>query len=167
MAYLTLAQLVDLPGSQELAQVASDKHGDLVDPALIELTLLGGDRSAWSADEIASADRALGRIEGVVAEAATLIDGYLGKRYSLPLATPPGILATWARAIVRYKLHGDRISTEDKDPIARDYRDALKFLAQISEGKFSLGIEDPITHGAGASEVLMVTGAKLFGRGFM
>lgn len=31
MAYVTLAQLVNLPGSLELSQVASDKHGHLVE----------------------------------------------------------------------------------------------------------------------------------------
>lgn len=167
MAYVTLAQLVDLPGSLELSQVASDKHGHLVEAELLELTLLDGDRSAWPADETATADRARGRIETAVAEADALIDGYLGKRYPLPLSSPPGILATWARAIARYKLHGDRISGEDKDPIARDYRDALRFLAQIAEGKFSLGLEDPVAQGPSLGEVRIESGAKVFGREYL
>lgn len=165
--YVTLLQLSEMPGALELAQVASDKHGALVAAALLELTLLDGDRSAYTADEIAAADRAKERIVQASTEADALIDGYLGKRYTLPLASPPGILTTWARAIVRYKLHGDRLSTEGNDPIVRDYRDALKFLEQIASGKFSLGIEDPSSQGNGLGEVRIDPGKKVFGREFL
>lgn len=165
--YVTLLQLSEMPGALELAQVASDKHGALVDAALMELTLLDGDRSGYSADDIAAADDARERIEQASAEADALIDGYLGKRYTLPLANAPGILTTWARAIVRYKLHGDRLSTEGNDPIVRDYKDALKFLEQIAAGKFSLGIEDPSSQGNGLGEVRIDPGKKVFGREFL
>lgn len=162
--YLTLPQLVEMPGVLELAQVASDKHGALVDPALLELTLLDGDRSAYDAGEIADADKARQRIEQAMTEADWLIDGYLGKRYTLPLPSPPGILTTWSRHIVRYKLHGERLSTEGNDPIVRDYKDAIKFLEQVAAGKFSLGIEDPTSQGTGEGEVRIDPGVKVFGR---
>ncbi len=161
--YVTLLQLSEMPGALELAQVASDKHGTLVDAALMELTLLDGDRSGY----IAAADDARERIEQAMVEADWLIDGYLGKRYTLPLSNAPGILTTWARAIVRYKLHGDRLSTEGNDPIVRDYKDALKFLEQIAAGKFSLGIEDPSSQGNGLGEVRIDPGKKVFGREFL
>lgn len=167
MPYVTLQQLSEMPGALELAQVASDKHGALVDAVLLELTLLAGDRSAYPADEIAAADRAKARIEQAIAEADALVDGYLGRRYTLPLASAPGILTTWARAIVRYKLHGDRISGETTDPIVRDYRDALKFLEQIAAGKFSLGIDDPQSQGAANGDVRFDTGKKVFGREYL
>ena len=167
MPYVTLPQLSEMPGALELAQVASDKHGALVNAALLELTLLDGDRSGYDPDDVAAADRARERIEQASTEADALIDGYLGKRYTLPLPSPPGILTTWARAIVRYKLHGDRLSTETNDPIVRDYRDALKFLEQIAAGKFSLGIEDPTSQGSGLGEVRIDPGKKVFGREFL
>ncbi|HZF97877.1 MAG TPA: DUF1320 domain-containing protein [Pseudoxanthomonas sp.] len=167
MLYVTLLQLSEMPGALELAQVASDKHGALVNAVLLELTLLGGNRSTYTAIEIAAADSAKARIVQAITEADALINGYLGKRYTLPLASPPGILTTWARAIVRYKLHGDRLSTETSDPIVRDYRDALKFLEQIAAGKFSLGIEDPTAQGSGLGEVRIDPGKKVFGREFL
>lgn len=167
MPYVTLAQLADIPGAVELAQVASDPDGALVDPTLLALTLLDADRSSYSADAIAAADRARTRIEGVIGEADALIDGYLAKRYTLPLASPPGLLSIWSRAIARYKLHGGRISDEKSDPVARDYRDALRFLEQIAAGKFSLGIADPETTAAALGDVRIDTGAKVFGREFL
>ncbi len=141
--YVTLPQLSDLPGALELSQVASDRHGALVDPALLDLSLTGGDRSAYPADEIEHADRAIERITNAVIETGGLMDGYLGARYTLPLTKPHPLLVTWARAITRYKLNGDRVSREGTDPVVRDYKDAIRFLEQVASGRFSLGIDDP------------------------
>lgn len=169
MRYVTLLQLAEIPGALELAQVASDRHAGIVDAALMELTLTDGDRTGYPPEDVAAADQARARIEQAVMEASALIDGYLGKRYKLPLpvAKVPGILTTWARAIARYKLHQDRISDERSDPIARDYRDALKFLMQVAEGKFSLGIDDPEAQGPGPGEVRIDPGTKVFGRDYL
>lgn len=160
--YVTLEQLSEIPGALELAQVASDAHGALVDAELLELSLLGADRSFYDPEDVAAADRAVERIEEAVREADGLIDGYLGARYTLPLANPPGMLSIWSRAIARYKLHGDRISGEGTDPIVRDYKDAIRFLEQVAAGKFSLGAEDP--SGAGVGSVCMVPGRRDWGR---
>lgn len=167
MPYVTLLKLAEIPGALELAQVASDQHAGIVDAVLMELTLIEGDRSGYDADAIAAADQAKARIEEAIGEADALIDGYLGKRYALPLASTPGILATWSRAIVRYKLHKDRITDERSDPIARDYRDALRFLEQVAAGKFSLGLDDPTTGASADGEVQFDSGHKVFGRRYL
>lgn len=164
MPYITLAQLAEVPGALELAQVASDKHQHPVAAELMELTLRGEDRAAFPPEEVAHADAAAARITEVIAEADAVIDGFLGKRYQLPLVAVPGLLSTWSRRIVRYQLHSDRISDERTDPIARDYRDTLKLLAQVGKGEFSLGIEDPTTGAAAPGEVQIDTGHKVFGR---
>lgn len=167
MAYLTLPQLAEIPGALELAQVASSAHGTVVAAALMEATLRGTSRSAWTAEQIADADLAKARIEQAIAEAGDVVDGYLARRYSLPLATTPGLLVTWARAITRYKLHQHRLGTDSVDPVVRDYRDAIKFLEQVAAGKFSLGVDDPNAGAAQASEVQFETGSKAFGREFL
>jgi phage gp36-like protein len=164
MHYLTLLQLADLPGALELAQVASDKSAQEIDAALMQLSLTGGDRSSYSSGDIAAADAAIARIEQAGSEADAIIDGYIGRRYTLPLTSVPSILATWARAITRYKLHGDRISSEGTDPIVRDYKDAVKFLALVAAGQFSLGLEDPEAQGSGTGGVHIDVGQKVFGR---
>lgn len=167
MRYVTLLQLAEMPGALELAQVATAKFAPLIDAELMELTLRDEDRTAFTPEEIAAADDAARRIEQASSESDALIDGYIGKRYKLPLASIPGILITWARAITRYKLHGDRISDANTDPIARDYRDAIRFLTLVSEGKFSLGIEDPSAQGSGPGEVQFNPGHKVFGRDYL
>jgi len=154
MSYVTHAQLADVPGARELSQVATKEHTAAVDYDLMEATLRGTDRSAWTAEEIAIADDALARIDGEVVNADAMIDGYLNQRGYLPLidkfGAVPGIVSTWSRAITRYLLHKDRIAADATDPIVRDYRDALKFLQQTADGKFSLGAGDTsVTGGTG------------------
>ena len=167
MQYVTLPQLAEIPGALELAQVATDQHAAaVVDATLMELTLRAGDRSGWEPEDVAAADRAADRITQVIEEASSIIDGYLARRYVLPLAATPGILVTWARAIVRYKLHSDRITDDRTDPVARDYRDAIRFLELVAAGKFSLGLEDP-TAGAASSEIQINPGSKVVGREHM
>ena len=165
MAYVTLPQLAEIPGALELAQVATDRHAAaVVDAELMEATLRGGDRSAWEAPEIAQADAAAARITEAVDEATAVIDGYLARRYTLPLASPPRILTKWARSIARYTLHADRIADERTDPVGRDYRDAIRFLELVAAGKFSLGLDDPTTGPAAAGEIQINPGHKVFGR---
>lgn len=166
MQYVTLLQLAEAPGALELAQVASTSHEAVVDAELMDLTLRNGDRSAYDAPSIAAADEALERITSLIDEAGALIDGYLGKRYTLPLnlVTVPSILTSWARAIVRYKLHSNRDGDERTDPVVRDYRDALRFLQQVASGQFSLGIDDPEASPSSPGEVQFDGGSKVFGR---
>ncbi|MDF5999805.1 DUF1320 family protein [Pseudomonas aeruginosa] len=73
-----------------------------------------------------------------MSDARSFIDGFLQQRGYLPLQQRFGIVVGWHRAITRYLLHGDRLGEgAEKDPIVRDYRDALKFLQLTAEGKFS------------------------------
>lgn len=151
--YITHAQLAERPGSKELAQVATPEQHRVVDTALMQATLLGADRAAWPEADIAVADAALARINDAVSDAAALIDGFLGKRGYLPLNPVPGVVTTWCRAISRYFLHQHRLNADDKDPITRDYKDALRLLQLTADGKFSLGIADAVvTTGAGMPE---------------
>ncbi len=142
MPYVSLIQLAEVPGALELAQVASDEHQAIVDAELMDLTLRAGNRSAYSVDAIAAADAAKARIEQVVSETDQQVDGYLRFRHALPLSPVPGLLAVWARSIVRYRLHKNLDGDDRSHPIVRDYRDALRFLAEVRDGRFSLGISD-------------------------
>lgn len=163
--YVTPAQLSERPGARELAQVASDAHKRVVDFELMELTLLGGDRTAYSDDDIADADRALARINDAINDADGLIDGYLVKRgYVVPLNPIPRLLVSWSRDIARYLLHKDRLSAESTDPIVRNYRDAMKMLEQVAQGKLSLGADDPVAEDPASIDVRFCYDTKVFGR---
>ena len=165
MAYVTPAQLAERPGARELAQVASASFAAPVAADLMEATLRGTSRAAWTADQIAAADDALARIVEAVTEADSIIDGFAAKReYTLPFSPVPQLVTGWSRAIARYKLHQDRISDESTDPIARDYRDAMKLLAALAKGEFFLGASDPIATAPDRLDVQFESSPSVFGR---
>lgn len=150
--YVTLAELAERPGAKELAQVATPERFRLVDAALLDALLRDQDVSSWPAEEVEVAELTKQAIIAEVLAAGGLIDGFLARRgYALPLTRSYSVVAGWARAIARYKLHQSRLSTERDDPIVRDYRDALALLKLVAEGKFSLGTDDPLTPPSGGA----------------
>jgi phage gp36-like protein len=79
-----------------------------------------------------------GAVAQALADASAEIDTYLGSRYTVPLATVPPILKTYAVDIAVYRLA--RTPTE----IQKDkYKDAVKFLTAVSTGSLSLGVAAP------------------------
>ncbi len=147
--YCTPARLADAKLTHELAQVATPERYAIVSDDLMEATLRGVDRSAFDPADVVIADEALAIVNQALLDADSLIDGYLVMRkptpYVVPLNPVPGIVSTWAAWIARYLLHKDRVSTDEKtDPVVRNYRDALKFLALVRDGQFSLGADDPL-----------------------
>lgn len=164
MSYISHAQLAERPGARELAQVATAAHKPMVDPELMEATLLGGDRAGWTPDQVALADDALQRIDDATADAQALIDGFLSRRGYLPLDPVPGIVVTWARAITRYHLHQNRLGDDSDDPIVRDYKDAVRFLQLTADGKFSLGQNDPVESDPAHLDVQFESDPNVFSR---
>lgn len=147
--YCTTNQLADAGLTRELAQVCTPEDAAIVADDLMEATLRGSDRSAFDAADIVVADEVLTRINQAGADADALIDGHLSMRkpvaYNVPLDPVPPIVGSWAKAILRYLLHKDRVGTaEASDPIVRDYRDALRLLGLTRDGKFALGAGDPL-----------------------
>lgn len=160
MPYITHQQLLDRPGSRELAEVASDEAGALVPYELMALTLSEGDRSGYDAEQIADADRALARIDDAVADADGVIEGYLRKAgYTLPLSPVPRMVTVWCRAIARYYLHKNSRNLESDDTIVRDYKDALKLLQQAANKQLSLGATDEVVE-AGVGMPLVKPGSS-------
>ena len=147
--YCTPAHLADTKLARELAQVATPERHRIVADDLMEATLRGSDRAGFAPADVAVADEALVVIEQALTDADGVIDGYLVMRkpvaYSVPLDPAPGIVAVWARWIARYLLHKDRVNTQEAtDPVVRDYKEALRFLAMLRDGEFSLGADDPL-----------------------
>lgn len=162
--YITAAQLADRPGATEIAQVATPAREAVVDAELMDATLRGTDRGAWTPVQTAVADEALAVVNTAITDAGSLIDGYLAKRYPLPFAGAMNLLTVWARAIVRYLLHKDRRTLENDDPIVRDYRDATKSLQLVADGKLSLGATDPTVADSTGGDVQFDSDGRVFGR---
>jgi phage gp36-like protein len=119
---------------------------------------------------IALTDRAnLGVIDDAVlasalAEADAEIDPYLAPRHQLPLASVPKILTGYACDIARYRLCGANVS--ETEAIRNRYKDAVRFLENVSSGKIGLGLDSAnnVAKPANTVQFVPATG-KVFGRG--
>lgn len=143
MPYTTATKLLDQFGDTEVALQAASEFPN-VDGVLLRLTVTGGDRSAYSAQDIADADQTQVRLNAVIDSAGRLIDSYLSPRYSLPLDQAfidQSSLPEFCNDIVRYKLMDD-LATEEVD---NRYKEALRWLRDVSMNKASLGEQDTAT----------------------
>lgn len=98
-------------------------------------------------------------VAGALADAAEVINSYIGRRYDLPLAETPAVLRRVAADIARFYLHKD-------DPIeaARNaHAEALKWLKDLAEGRAVLDLAGEEAAPAEAT-VQIASQAKLFGR---
>lgn len=137
--YLTPSGLMDRFGPRELAELSTADDLHIVDSELLRLTITGGDRSAFSAAEIATADEALARIQMALTEASAIIDSFLRPRYALPLVPVPPPLPRLAGDIARFLLMDDRATEEARSR----YEAALKMLAEMRDGRLTLGPSEP------------------------
>lgn len=124
MPYVTLAQLID-------------RYGE---PTLVAVT----DRGQHSTGVI---DAAV--VARAIADADATIDGYLARRYALPLSAPQPMLARLAGSIVFYALH----VFQPDEKIVAEHKEAVAMLREIAAGTVALtaaGAEAPQTGGTGA-----------------
>ncbi len=120
--YATQQNIIDLYGNDELA-VTFDRDND---------------GTAETSD-----------IEAALTRASEEIDGYLSGRYTTPLTTVPGHLVTMCVDIAMYKgAVNPAMVTEEK---RLRYRDAIRYLEQVANGKISLGIEKESLGGQGGA----------------
>lgn len=116
MAYCTLDDLKDQISEDELIQLTDDDGSGSVD---------------------------MEKIDGAIASADALIDGYCGKHYSVPFSPTPPIIRDFSVIIAIYKLFARRQGAPE-DRRTR-YKEAVRFLEKVSEDKIKLGSATPAT----------------------
>lgn len=82
--------------------------------------------------------------EEAIEDACGEIDGYLAKRYNVPLAKVPQSITKFSKDIAVYNLVsriGIDESERDKTFLTR-YNAAIKFLLEVAKGTISIGLED-------------------------
>lgn len=75
-------------------------------------------------------------VNQAIKDASSLMDGYLGSRYDLPLAHVPQSLIPLACNMTRYQLY-DKSASEQ---VTERNKAALKFLESVAKGDLSLGV---------------------------
>lgn len=75
----------------------------------------------------------------VIARADAIVNGFLGQRYSVPLASPPDLVKNLALDIARWYLASNR-GLGDLELFRRNYLDALSLLKDIAAGRMQIDI---------------------------
>jgi phage gp36-like protein len=111
------------------------------------------------------------RLERGLTDASAVVDGYLARRFALPLQDVatlapivPDMIKRLTGDIARYLLTGTHV--RETDAIRTRYKDAVDLLDRIATGKVSMGIElvmasSPSAPVGGASAVR--SGGRMFG----
>ncbi|MCI9121153.1 MAG: DUF1320 domain-containing protein [Oscillibacter sp.] len=106
-------------------------------------------------------------IDAAIADADGEIDGYLAKRYSVPLVPVPKVINKFSKDIAVYNLFsriGIDEGTDQKTYLNR-YNAAVKFLTLVADGKVSVGADadgDPVS--AAAAGFRVKSSPRLFSR---
>lgn len=106
----------------------NDIRAQLDEESLIQLT---DDDGAGAVDEA--------RVTRAIADADVEIDGLIGGRYTVPLASPPGLIRKFSVAIAARNLYGRRATVPESRQ--KDYDNAVRLLEKVGEGKLTLGID--------------------------
>jgi phage gp36-like protein len=116
VAYITQADLSELISDLELTQLTDDEKLGVVNA---------------------------GRVTSCIASTSAEIDGYVGVKYALPLATTPALIKSWALAIAKYRLFSRR--NRASESTRQGYEDAIDQLKSVARGTLTLGIDPPPT----------------------
>lgn len=101
---------------------------------------------------------------GAIQDADAEIDGYLARRYPVPLITIPQMINKLSKDIALYNLFSRRgidEQSEEKNYLTR-YKAAIDFLRLVAEGKAEIGLDTP--QQAAASGFTMQSSDRLFSR---
>ena len=110
------------------------------------------------------ADPGDAKIVTALADASSLIDTYLCKRWAVPIAEPPSILVNLCIDLACYKLsRPDSALSEDT---RKRHEDAIKLLEKVSAGTVDLpGMDTPDDPEDVSSGAVVISGPqRLFGR---
>jgi phage gp36-like protein len=137
----------------------SDVRGMIKDDALN--TLIGNE---YIEDAAEREEKIVPIIEGAIVDAEGEIDGYLAKRYSLPLSPVPQVIKKFAKDIAIYNLYS-RIGIDENDReknYLNRYKAAVRFFELVANGKVELGTID--TTQAANNGFKISSNTKLFSR---
>lgn len=137
MTYATATELLTRFDATEIAQRVAREVPRLVTAELLIAAAAGASLTAYSADEQAAAAAALVVLQRAVQDADDTINGYISARHTLPIDPVPPGLARVACDLARFYLYDDQVS----EPIKDRHTAGMKWLADVSSGKVSLGAD--------------------------
>lgn len=129
-----------------------------------DITALFGEREVIALsdrDNLGVVD--VGVLQGALDDASAEIDGYLVGRYVTPLSAFSRMIVTYCCDIARYRLSGAGVA--EVEVVRNRYKDALRFLEGVRDGKNDLGADvAPATDAAVQNLVYVTDGQRVFSR---
>lgn len=107
--------------------------------------------------------------ENAIRDACAEIDGYLTKRYNLPLCKIPQVLNKFAKDIAVYNLVS-RMGIDESErekTILNRYNAAVKFLLDVAKGNISIGVDENTSKDMAVNGFHVSSSARLFSRDSM
>ena len=106
-------------------------------------------------------------IDAAIADADAEIDGYLAKRYAVPLAPAPRVINKFSKDIAVYNLVsriGVGTEADREQNYLERYKFALKFLQLAAAGTVSIGADSESPSAASATGFQMSGPQRIFSR---
>jgi phage gp36-like protein len=114
MPYCTIDDLTNALPQTRIIELTDDEHLGVMDQAAVAQALSDADE---------------------------LIDGYLRGRYSLPLPAAPRLLVRVGVDLTSFNLYSRRLDLDMPEAMQTRYKNAMKLLEQIRDGRISLGLD--------------------------
>ena len=112
-------------------------------------------------DNLGTLDEAV--LAGALVDASAEVDTYLVGRYAVPLSVVSRLIVTYTCDIARYRLSGAQVT--EVDTVRNRYKDAIRFLEAVRDGKIDLGADVAAATDASTQNLVYFTdGARLFSR---
>lgn len=111
--------------------------------AAIKDDLLEGLLGEYIEDEAAREAALLPLLVAATDDAAAEIDGYLNKRYPVPLDPVPRVIEKLAKDMALYNLMS-RIGIDEgerENVVQTRYKNAIKFLTEVAKGVLNIGVQ--------------------------
>lgn len=91
--------------------------------------------------------------------AQSVVDGFIGGRYALPLTTVPQLVKTWVGDIARARLYPNGAP----DGVAQAAKDATSMLGKVASGAMPLAVPEPLdAQPASDAPVLHFSGGRTY-----
>lgn len=116
MAYSTQSDLLEQISEDELIELTDDAAAGVVDTDAVTRAIVDADAE---------------------------IDGYCGKRHTVPFTTVPEIIRKLSVDLSIFNLYARRSHLEVPDSRQKRYDAAIRFLRDVARGIVSLGEDDP------------------------
>ncbi len=129
------------------------------------LNMIIGDE--YIEDELEREAKIIPLLEEAIGDADGEIDGYLAKRYPVPLSPTPKVLNKFSKDIAVYNLFsraGIDEGEKEKNYLNR-YKAAVRFLENVAKGVIDIGVSDNVKKASTGFQVNSST--RLFSRDSM